>query len=106
MPVSPTGVSLNQRFCHAARDGVVEDAVGGAGHRVHADEERRIAAFLEEARVARPLLLDDVLARGVEIFGDQRVERVALAGAVAVQTTISVAPAAFAPRTAALISPV
>ena len=67
-----------------ARDRVVEHAVGGAGHRVHADEERRVAALLEEAGVLRPLLLDDVLARGVEVLGDQRVEGVALAGAVAV----------------------
>src|SRR5207247_4868139 len=66
-----------------ARDRVVEDAVGRARHRVHPDEERRVAAFLEEARVLRPLLLDDVLARGVELLGEQRVERVALAGCVA-----------------------
>ena len=48
---------------------------------MHADEERGVAALLEEAGVARPLLLDDVLARGIEILGNEGVERVALAGA-------------------------
>src|SRR4029453_5586303 len=67
-----------------ARNSVVEDAVGSACHRVHADEERRVATFLEKAGVLRPLFLDDVLARGIELLGEQRVERVALAGAVAV----------------------
>ena len=63
---------------------MVEDAVARPGHRVHADEERGIAALLEEAGVARPLLLDDELAGGVEVFGDQRVEAEALTCAVAV----------------------
>ena len=66
------------------RDRVREDAVGRARHRVHADEERRVAARLEEARVLRPLLLHDVLARGIEELGDERVEVVRAAGAVAV----------------------
>ena len=67
-----------------AGDGVVHDAVGRAGHRVHADEERRVAALLEELRVLRPLLLDDEVAARIEQIGDQRVERPAPAGAVAV----------------------
>ena len=67
-----------------ARDRVRENAVGGARHRMHADEERRVAARLEEAGVLGPLLLDDVLAARVEQVGDQRVEVVRAAGAVAV----------------------
>src|SRR5581483_4427769 len=67
-----------------ARDGVGEDAVGRAGHRVHADEEAGVAARLEEARVLRPLLLHDVLARRVEELRDERVEAPRPAGAVVV----------------------
>ena len=67
-----------------ARDGVREDAVRRAGHRVHADEERGVAAGLEEIGVLRPLLLHDVLAVGIEELGEERVEVVRTAGAVAV----------------------
>src|SRR5919198_1276812 len=66
------------------RDGVVHDAVGRARARVHPDEERRVAALLEEERVLRPVLLDDELAGRVEEVRDQRVEGPALARAVAV----------------------
>jgi hypothetical protein len=48
------------------------------------DEERRVAALLEERGVLRPLLLDDELARRVDQLRDQRVEAPALAGAVVV----------------------
>src|SRR4029079_16259580 len=68
----------------ATRNGVVEDAVGCAGHGVHADKKCGVAAGLEERRVARPLLLDDVLAVWIEILGDERVPAVALACSVAV----------------------
>ena len=54
------------------------------GHRVHPDEERSVAALLEELGVLRPVLLHDVLAVGVEEIGDERVERPLLAGAVTV----------------------
>ena len=85
MPVSPTRVPLNQRFCHSRPETVwFRTPSARAGHRVHADEERGVAALLEELRVTRPLLLDDELAVGVELLGDQRVEREAAAGAVAV----------------------
>src|SRR4051812_19587234 len=67
-----------------ARDGVVEHAFGRPGPRVHADEERGVDALLEELGVLRPLVLHHELAVGVEILGDQRVERVAAAGTVAV----------------------
>ena len=65
-------------------DGVVEHAVRRAVHRVHADEERGVAARLEERRVLGPLLLHDELAVGVEQVGHERVERPAAAGAVAI----------------------
>ena len=65
-------------------DGVVHDPVARARARVHADEERGVAAFLQEARVLGPLLLHDELAGGVEHVRDQRVERPALPRAVAV----------------------
>src|SRR4029450_2006744 len=68
----------------APRDGVIEHALGRARARVHADEKRRVDALLQELRVLRPFVLDDVLAVGVELFRQQRVEGVALAGAVAV----------------------
>src|SRR5207253_2694582 len=64
----------------ATRDRVVENTVGRTRHRVHADEERGIAARLEEGRVARPLILDDELAVRIEILGDQRVPAVSVAG--------------------------
>jgi hypothetical protein len=51
---------------------------------VHADEERSVAARLEEGGVPRPVLLDDELAGGIEILGDERVERVAVGRAVTV----------------------
>ena len=60
------------------------EAVARPGHGVHADEERRVAPVLEGAGVLGRLLLDDELAPLVELLGDQRVERPALAGAVAV----------------------
>ena len=67
-----------------ARDGVREHAVGRPGHRVHADEERRVAALLEELRVLGPRVLHDELAVRVEQVGQERVERVVAARAVAV----------------------
>src|SRR5207237_9408677 len=66
------------------RDGVVEHAPGGARHRVHPDEERGIATLLEELRVLRPLLLDDVFATRIKQVWNERVERPALPGAVTV----------------------
>ena len=63
---------------------MVHDPVPRARARVHADEERGVATFLQEARVLRPLLLHDELAGGVEQVRDQRVERPALPRAVAV----------------------
>ena len=85
MPASPTGVPLNERVRQPVPgDGVVHDAVGRAGHRVHAHEEGRVAALLEELRVLRPLVLDDEIAARIEQVGNQRVERPAAAGAVAV----------------------
>src|SRR6185503_181540 len=66
------------------RDRVVEHALGGPGARVHADEERRVDALLQELDVLGPLVLDDELAVRVEVLRDQRVERVAAARAVAV----------------------
>src|SRR5205085_11229188 len=68
-----------------AGDRVGEHTFGGAGHRMHADEERRVAAGFEERRVAGPLGLDDELAGRVEVFGDQRVEGETLAGAVTIE---------------------
>ena len=61
-----------------------EDTIRRAGHRVHAYEECGVAAGFEEARVLRPLLLHDVLAVGIEELGDERVEVVRAARAVAV----------------------
>jgi len=55
----------------AGRDRVVHAAAPCTGHRVHPDQERGIAALLEEARVLRPVLLHDVLAVGVEEVGDE-----------------------------------
>ena len=69
-----------RRAAHRVR----EHAVARACHRVHADEERSVDALLEVLDVLRPLVLDDVLAVGVELLGDQRVERPPLAGAVTV----------------------
>src|SRR6266540_6645959 len=65
-------------------DGVVEDAGCRPRAGVHADEERSVAPFLEEARVARPLVLHDELAGRIELVRDERIERPALARAVAV----------------------
>src|SRR5919197_3625467 len=65
-------------------DGVVHDPVGRARARVHPDEERRVAALLEERGVLRPLLLGDDLAGGIDQLRDERVEAPALAGAVVV----------------------
>jgi hypothetical protein len=67
-----------------AGHGVAHLAVARARHRVHADEERRVAAVLERTGVLRPLALDDELAAVVEQVGPQRVERLVAAGAVAV----------------------
>src|SRR5436190_16221230 len=67
-----------------AGDGVVHHAVRGPRPRVHADEQRRVDAPLQELGVLGPFVLDDELAVRVEVLGDQRVERVAVAGAVAV----------------------
>jgi len=38
---------------------------------MHPDEERGVAALLEELGVLRPVLLDDVLAVGIEQVGDE-----------------------------------
>ena len=85
MPVSPTSTPLNVTLRQlGAGDGVVHQAVGRAGHRVHADEQRGVAAVLEEPVYSVHSLLDDELDARVELLGDQRVERPALAGAVAV----------------------
>src|SRR5438067_6832599 len=42
-------------------NGVVHDAVRRTGHRMHADEEGPVDPGLQEARVLRPVLLDDEL---------------------------------------------
>ena len=59
---------------------------------------------LEELRVLRPLVLNDQLAVGIEVLGHEGVERPPFPAPWQSMTTISVAPPAFAPRTAALIS--
>ena len=51
----------------AAGDRVAHHAVARAGARVHPDEERGVAALLQELRVLGPLVLDDELAGGVEL---------------------------------------
>ena len=66
------------------RDRVGQDSVRRARHRVHANEERGVAAGFEKRRVLGPLLLDDVLAGGIEKLGEERVEVVRTAGAMAV----------------------
>src|SRR5262249_23654966 len=66
------------------RDGVGHDAALGAGARVLADEQRRVAAVLEHLGVLGPLALHHELAALVERVGDQRVERAVAAGTVAV----------------------
>ena len=75
-----------------------------SGASVHADEERGVAAGLQELRVLRPLVLDDELAVGIEVLGHEGVERPPLPRAVAVHDDDLGRAAAFAPRTAALIS--
>ena len=54
-----------------ARHRVREDAVGDARHSVHPDEERGVAARLEERGVLRPFPLHDVLAGRIEELGDE-----------------------------------
>ena len=63
---------------------MIHDSVGRARAGVHPDEERGVAAALEEGGVLGPLVLDDELAVGIEILGDERVERPSLPGAVAI----------------------
>ena len=71
IPVSPTSTPLNQRFCQTwPGDGVVHHPAPRAGHRMHADEERRVDSALEELRVLGPLVLDDEVAGLVEQLGD------------------------------------
>jgi hypothetical protein len=85
----------------------VEQTLSGIARRSTVTTPNAEDANVEQAEVPHVLrrrALDDVLADGVEILGDQRVERPALPGAVAVEDDDLVAPAAFAPRTAALIS--
>ena len=84
---------------------MVHDAVGAAGARVHADEERGVAALLEELGVLGPLVLHDEFAARVELLGNERVE-VALAGAVAVHDHDLVRAGRLGTATAALISSV
>ena len=72
IPVSPTSTSLNQRFCQFGPETVwLRTPTLGARARVHPDEERRVAALLEELRVLGPLVLHDPLAVGVELVGDR-----------------------------------
>jgi hypothetical protein len=68
----------------AARDGMAHPAELVSRPRVHTDQQRRVAAFLEEGCVFRPLALHDPFAVGVELFRNQRVERPAFAGTVTV----------------------
>ncbi len=76
MPVSPTSVPLKRRLRQPVPETVwFMHAVGGAGHGVHAHEQGGVAALLQEPGVLGPLVLDDELAVGVELVGDQRVER-------------------------------
>ena len=51
---------------------------------MHSNEQGGVDAALEILDVLGPLILDDVLAVGVEFLRYQRVERPSLAGAVAV----------------------
>ena len=71
MPVSPTSVAVEPEAGSRGRRrcGSCSRRVPGLG--VHADEERRVATLLQELRVARPLLLHDPLAVGVELIGDR-----------------------------------
>ena len=85
MPVSPTSTPLKRSRHHdEPLDRVRKDAVARPGHRVHADEQRRVDALFEVLDVLGPLVLHDELAVGIELLRDQRVERPALACAVAV----------------------
>ena len=107
IPVSPTSMSLNQRFCQARPETVwLSTPSRDPGARVHPDEERGVAALLEEARVLRPVLLDDELAAGSSRSGRSELNVQPLPAPWQSMTTISVAPAGLAPRTAALISSV
>src|SRR5579862_3372428 len=67
-----------------ARDRMRHDAVRRPRHRMHPDEQCGVAALLEELRVLRPFALNHELAVGIEVGGQQRVERVVAARAVAV----------------------
>ncbi len=67
-----------------AGDGVRHDAVRCSGLRVHADEQRGVAALLEQLCVFRPVVLDDVLAGRVELVRDQGIEGPLAARAVTV----------------------
>src|SRR5207248_404390 len=57
-----------------AGDRVVHHALPRPGARMHADEERCIAALRQEPGVVRPFLLHDILAGRVEQIGHQGVE--------------------------------
>src|SRR5205807_888631 len=65
-------------------DGVGEHAVRRAGLRMHPDEERGVAALLEQLGVLGPVVLHDELAVRVELVGNEGVERPFLARAVTV----------------------
>ena len=85
IPVSPTSVPLNQRFCHSCPETVWLSTPFGAPF---------IACMPTKSAASQPdsrnavysvhSLLDDELAVGVEQVGHERVERPAAAGAVAV----------------------
>ena len=89
-----------------AGDGVVEDAATRARARVHPDEERRVAALVEEVRVFRPVSWTTNSQAGSRSSGISELNDHSWPAPWQSITTISVAPAALAPRTAALISSV
>src|SRR5438445_190617 len=65
-------------------DRVREDAVWSASLRVHADEQRCVAALLQEVDVLRPVILDDVFAPAIELVRNEGVEVPLPSGPVAV----------------------
>ena len=55
-------------------DGVAEDAIGRARARVHADEQRRVAALLEQFGVTRPRVMRHPFTVRIEQFGNEGIE--------------------------------
>jgi hypothetical protein len=76
---------------------VRHDAVGRARLRVHRDEERSVTALLEKLRVLRPVVLHHVLARGIELVGNKRVEGPLAARAMTVHDDDLLRPSGLRP---------